>query len=103
MAKNYDLTNQRFGRLFVLGLYDKGKSKRWNCVCDCGNTKIVTTTHLLSGHTVSCGCKSRENREVRNYKHGLCLKSRRLYAIYHAMINRCSNPLLSGLNERKTK
>jgi hypothetical protein len=93
MAKNYDLTNKRFGRLFVICLKEKGKSKYWECSCDCGNVISVTTTHLITGHTVSCGCKSRENRERRNYKHGLCIKSRRLYGIYHAMLNRCLNPL----------
>jgi hypothetical protein len=89
MAKNYDLTGQRFERLIVVNLKEKGKSKIWNCVCDCGNHIIVTTSHLLSGHTQSCGCKNRDNTINRNIKHGMCLKSRRLYGIWHAMKQRC--------------
>jgi hypothetical protein len=89
MAKNYDLVGKRFERLLVVCLKMKGKSKYWNCVCDCGNITVVTTSHLISGHTVSCGCRSKENRDKRNFKHGLCLKSRRLYRIFHAMKLRC--------------
>lgn len=28
---------------------------RWLCQCDCGKQTIVTTQHLTSGHTTSCG------------------------------------------------
>ena len=28
----------------------------WLCKCDCGNTTIVTSQDLKSGHTKSCGC-----------------------------------------------
>lgn len=31
-------------------------STKWECQCDCGNTKVVTTGHLTSGDTRSCGC-----------------------------------------------
>lgn len=35
-------------------------SKLWECKCDCGNTKLVTTRHLnRKNHTVtSCGCNN---------------------------------------------
>lgn len=53
-----DLTNHRFGKLTVLSLdsIDKYYSKRWKCLCDCGNIAIVSQGHLRSGHTTSCGC-----------------------------------------------
>ena len=28
----------------------------WKCQCDCGNSKIVSTSHLKTNHTISCGC-----------------------------------------------
>lgn len=59
-----DLVGERFGRLVVLpdGHEVRGKRnvKYWNCQCDCGNTTSVTTGKLRSGHTISCGCWSKE-------------------------------------------
>jgi hypothetical protein len=53
-----DLTGQKFGRLTVLELARKSASgkTRWLCECECGNTNIVQTGNLNSGHTKSCGC-----------------------------------------------
>lgn len=52
-----DLTGQRFGKLTV---QSRAKSSRghayWNCLCDCGNTKIVSSQSLKSGRALSCGC-----------------------------------------------
>ena len=54
-----DLTNQRFGRLTVLG--DVGKRAKnqkvlWHCLCDCGTITFVRGDHLKSGKVFSCGC-----------------------------------------------
>lgn len=60
--KKLNLTGQRFGKLVVLNegeprIEPSGKKKvRWNCLCDCGNTALVSTDNLRSGHTTSCGC-----------------------------------------------
>lgn len=53
-----DLTNKRFGRLVALKKTDKRISNRvvWLCQCDCGNQVEVTSSHLNSGQTTSCGC-----------------------------------------------
>ena len=53
MGKHIDLVGKRYGKLIVLEYC--GKSK-WLCQCDCGNTIVVTTSHLNSNHTRSCGC-----------------------------------------------
>lgn len=53
-----DLIGQKFGILTVqefVGL-NSAKNKLWRCSCDCGSTKIVTTTYLTNGKTTSCGC-----------------------------------------------
>ena len=51
-------TGERFGFLTVLanaGHNDKGK-RLWECQCDCGEIRLVTTGHL--GREVThCGCK----------------------------------------------
>lgn len=62
-----DLSGKKFGRLFVINQaedYIAPKSgthyAQWNCLCDCGNTKIVKGSKLKSGWTQSCGCLHRE-------------------------------------------
>lgn len=75
-----DLTDQKFGRLTVLGrdlerdklLYDLGKKGvHWLCKCDCGNPKLssVTGYQLRSGRTQSCGCYASEQIAKRNKKY----------------------------------
>lgn len=54
-------TGLAYGRLTVLGLVGKrGKHYRWHCICTCGGAAIVTSTHLSSGHSKSCGCINQE-------------------------------------------
>lgn len=63
-----DLTGRRFGRLVVVSRAPNGKNWRvkWNCICDCGNTRIVYASHLKNGHTQSCGCLNKEINSNRN-------------------------------------
>lgn len=52
-----DLTGKSFGNLRVLDLVKtkKGKSQ-WDCLCNCGNRKVIKGESLRSGKTKSCGC-----------------------------------------------
>lgn len=62
--RNIDLVGHRFGRLVVLSR--SATSAKWVCRCDCGNLVEVTTTHLKTGHTKSCGCLQKDiTSEVR--------------------------------------
>lgn len=70
-AKNFgkvtfkDLSNKKFGMLTpveVVGTNEYGYSI-WNCKCDCGKEKQVTSRELLSGDTISCGCQKNGYRE----------------------------------------
>ena len=55
------LPGMRFGRLTVIEQAEnQGKHRRWECHCDCGNTKIVSETNLIHNQTRSCGCLARE-------------------------------------------
>ena len=60
-----NLSGQRFGRLVAIEPTEQRISKRvvWRCQCDCGNVAFVTSSHLRSGHTTSCGCA----RKLVNY------------------------------------
>lgn len=63
-----DLTNQRFGRLLVLGLdedFEKTRGKkqrRWVCQCDCGVIKSIIGAELTRSDKPqrSCGCSAHE-------------------------------------------
>ena len=62
------MVNERFGRLVVLSLSDEStpKRKKWNCLCDCGNEKVVRQDHLKYGVTSSCGCLHKERSRAAN-------------------------------------
>ena len=93
MSSGLDLTNQKFGKLTVIG---KGvfaeKAKTWECLCECGNTKFVKTGNLRSGSTQSCGCIRKERLQKNNPRttHGLALTP--TYVSWQAMKTRCTNP-----------
>lgn len=59
-----DLTGKRFGKLTAL--YPTEERTRWQsviwmCKCDCGNYYKVSSQHLTSGNTKSCGCMASSN------------------------------------------
>ena len=92
------MIGQKFNRLTVVCRADNyitpsgAKERRWLCECDCGNTTVVTTAHLKSGHTKSCGCFAMEMR-IQNglrEKHGLTRT--RIHGIWTQMKTRCYNP-----------
>lgn len=60
----YQIKGKKYGKLKVIER-DLNKSGNLICKCDCGNIISVSRSHLLSGHTKSCGClkidKSKEN------------------------------------------
>jgi len=53
-----DLIGQRFGMLTVIRKTEQRKHRNivWECTCDCGNTKLVSSSELTLGRTRSCGC-----------------------------------------------
>ena len=42
------------------------KHTSWLCRCECGNTKIITQSHLVRGVIKSCGCLRHESRTKKN-------------------------------------
>ena len=57
MPKFQDLSGKKFGNLTAIQrVENKGKNVMWLCKCECGTETTVSTTHLKSGHTSSCGC-----------------------------------------------
>lgn len=90
MSRLIDLTGMRFGRLEVVSRAENCNdgAVRWNCVCDCGNTRIVSGSNLKKGHTTSCGCLRREKaHEKADHR----MSRTRLYSIWRDMKTRCYN------------
>lgn len=55
--KSINIVGKRFAKLEVLEVARKHKNGTfWRCKCDCGGDTIASTTRLMSGFTVSCGC-----------------------------------------------
>lgn len=69
-SRNGDLVGKTFGWLYVRELESIKRKyyKHWLCVCDCGNTVIVSSTNLLTGNTTSCGCYQKEEALKRRGK-----------------------------------
>lgn len=58
-----DLKDKRFGRLIAIRSTDKrapNGSLIWECRCDCGNLKEVSSYNLERGGVSSCGCLASE-------------------------------------------
>lgn len=87
-----DITGQKFGRLTVVsrGKNTKTGRARWNCLCECGKTKLITTSTLKNGRSLSCGCIRSEGNTKRLTIHGGADSPE--YAIWMGMRQRCSNP-----------
>ena len=68
--KTIDLTNKKFGKLKVISKSDERGNRgqiKWNCICKCGNSHVVSGDCLRAKRSKSCGCelgrKAQPNRE----------------------------------------
>lgn len=93
MGKPLDLVDREFGMLKVISEAEHkrnscGKSIRmWNCKCECGRLKILSTRELTSGNTKSCGNHKGELVAKNNITHGL--SKTKLYRVWRGMKERC--------------
>lgn len=75
---------QRFGRYVVISETQKqGKNYYVECLCDCGNRRMVQIGALKNGSAQSCGCL---NRDIIT-KHGL--DGNPIYHVLNTMKHRC--------------
>jgi hypothetical protein len=64
------------------------------CACDCGQTKLVTSSELKNLLVQSCGCRRKEFCRERFTRHGH--KKHPLTSIWSAMRDRCGNTRYHG-------
>ena len=83
------LVGKRFGRLRVIEYVNSNKrgNTRLLCECDCGERLIVDVSHLISGHTQSCGCLKIDKLVDRVSTHNM--SNTRIHSIWRAMRTRC--------------
>lgn len=94
MGKFRDLTRIKVGRLTVISrapnLSNINSGTQWNCVCDCGQKRIVGSGNLLRGRAKSCGCLHKEIVAAKSTKHGRINTPE--YKIWKGMKGRCYMP-----------
>jgi hypothetical protein len=57
MGKFQNIEGKKFGRLLALKRHHvTQEGSFWECICDCGNIKVVRLRCLNRGTTRSCGC-----------------------------------------------
>ncbi len=66
MSNLKDLTGQVFDRITVVSRAGRTKlgQATWNCICSCGNARVVPGQSLRSGATTSCGCRILEQHKA---------------------------------------
>jgi hypothetical protein len=85
----------KFNRLTVINrledkIYNNGTiHRKFECLCDCGNTIVTYKGHLTSGHTKSCGCFKSDNLVEIKTTHNMY--KTRIYRIWNSMIQRATN------------
>ena len=84
---------ERYGKLIVVKeiepLHNK-KVRRFICICDCGNEKVVMLSNLKNGSTKSCGCLNKLLTSKRSKTHGDSGSPE--YLTWKRMKRRCDNP-----------
>jgi len=86
--KLINIVGLKFGRLKVVRFVRKDKIAAWECLCDCGQTKIVRGSDLRREFIQSCGCLHREKTAAINFTHGK--SGTRSYFEWQQMLRRCS-------------
>jgi hypothetical protein len=97
-----EMVGRRFGILTVQSRNNEirvGRRAYWNCVCDCGGTRVVSTRNLTGSVSKSCGCAAWEHLKPRKpgsggpLKHGESRGKHRSIELraYDAAKERCSN------------
>ncbi len=86
--KPLDIIGKRFGKLTVLTHHHRNEGYRnfYECLCDCGNKKIVYKQMLTSGKTTHCGCLFVHPAII----HGLSHVPE--HGVWLNIINRCTKP-----------
>lgn len=84
-----DLVGEKFGKLTVTDMVRKNNRTYCICICECGNIKTISQSHLRSGNTKSCGCWQKDHARILFTKHKKSTCD--LYGVWQTMKQRCVN------------
>ncbi len=88
--KRIHKAGRRYGLLLVIRRAPRiGRSTRWLCRCDCGNSTTVYDSALSQGRTRSCGCSRHNPSRIVDTIHG---RAGPEFSAWGSMIQRCTNP-----------
>jgi len=80
----------KYGRLTVTGEPVRFKNYiKYPVICECGNTKLITSQALREGKTQSCGCLQKERTGQASFKHGFSHTN--IHNIWMGIIQRCTD------------
>lgn len=63
-----DLTGVRSGMIEVVEMVLHQGRTKCKCLCDCGKSILVWSYNVKSGHTKSCGCSNKKNKNSSCWK-----------------------------------
>lgn len=86
-----DLTGKAFGKWGVLSYAGSSGGATWNCVCECGTERVVTSTSLIGGYSKSCGCGRHPSEWTTSHGHQRGGKQSPTYMTWRSMLRRCSD------------
>jgi hypothetical protein len=87
----HQLAGQVKGRLTVVShAGSAGGERTWWCVCSCGTEVQKTSSYLTKAKVPSCGCSKSDTLRSLRTKHSM--SSSPEYAVWRAMVQRCTNP-----------
>lgn len=93
----------KYGRLTIIGRAPSAPSgsKRYLCLCECGNSTIAHSSSLIQGTTASCGCLQREICTRIKLKHGYARVGQKTpeYEAWCGMRKRCTNAKSKSWND----
>jgi hypothetical protein len=100
VSRLIDLSGRKFGRWLATSEFESrpykiGTKIYWKVICSCPakTEKLVLSSSLIEGRSISCGCFHREAIKKANTTHGQARgKKTREYRIWRSMISRCTNP-----------
>ena len=84
-----NLEGQKFGKLTAIQPVGRTKAGyvTWECICECGGSKIVNGHDLVNYHVKSCGCIKKNIMERAKIKKEKRLS--KIFSIWKGMKRRC--------------